>query len=315
MKILVTPTSFKPDSNSPAMTELKSFADSLVFNPSGKPLLQDELIPLLDGCDGCIAGLDYYTAAVIENTDRLKVISRYGVGVDRVDLAAAKTRNVVVCNTPGANTQAVADLAFALLLSVARKVPLLDRKTRDGQWLRSSGIELYGKTLGILGLGAIGKAVARRAAGFSMNVIAFDPYMDTQYAQANGIVPADFDTVIKEANFISLHLPLTEGTKRIISADAMRTMKKGAVIVNTARGGLIDEVAAYDFLASGHLGGMGLDVYEEEPPVKSPLFELENVVLTPHTSAHTVEATEAMAFMAVQNLIEVLSGTSCANIV
>ncbi|MCL2601256.1 MAG: phosphoglycerate dehydrogenase [Treponema sp.] len=297
------------------MTELKSFADSLVFNPSGKPLLQDELIPLLDGCDGCIAGLDYYTAAVIENTDRLKVISRYGVGVDRVDLAAAKTRNVVVCNTPGANTQAVADLAFALLLSVARKVPLLDRKTRDGQWLRSSGIELYGKTLGILGLGAIGKAVARRAAGFSMNVIAFDPYMDTQYAQANGIVPADFDTVIKEANFISLHLPLTEGTKRIISADAMRTMKKGAVIVNTARGGLIDEVAAYDFLASGHLGGMGLDVYEEEPPVKSPLFELENVVLTPHTSAHTVEATEAMAFMAVQNLIEVLSGTSCANIV
>ena len=315
MKILVTPTSFKPDSETPAMKKLKAFAGSLVFNPVGKPLSEDELIPLLEGCEGCIAGLDYYTPRVLESAKTLKVISRYGVGVDRVDLAAAKAQNIVVCNTPGANNQAVADLAFALLLSTARRVPVLDRKTKDGQWPRSTGTELYGKTIGIMGLGAIGKAVAKRAAGFSMNVIAYDPFINREYAQANGIVPADFDTVIREADFLSLHLPLTEETRHVISADVMRSMKKGAIIVNTARGGLIDEAAACQFLASGHLGGMGLDVYEEEPPQKSPLFELENVVLTPHTSAHTTEATEAMADMSVQNLIEVLSGKDCRNII
>ena len=308
MKILVTPTSFKPDSESPAMKKLKSFAGSLVFNPVGKPLSEDELIPLLEGCEGCIAGLDYYTARVLESAKSLKVISRYGVGVDRVDIEAAKAKNIVVCNTPGANTQAVADLAFALLLSAARKVPILDRKTREGLWPRSNGTELYGKTIGIMGLGAIGRAVARRATGFSMKIVAYDPFMNNEYAEANGIVPADFDTVIREADFLSLHLPLTDETRHIISADVMRAMKKGAIIVNTARGGLIDEDAAYKLLASGHLGGMGLDVYEEEPPQKSPLFELENVVLTPHTSAHTAEATEAMADMSVQNLIDLLSG-------
>ena len=314
MKILITPTSFKPDSDSHAMKKLKSFTESLVFNPAGKPLSEDELIPLLDGCEGCIAGLDYFTSRVIENTKSLKVISRYGIGVDRVDLAAARAKNIIVCNTPGANTQAVADLAFALILCTARKLSVLDRKTREGQWPRSTGTELYAKTIGILGLGAIGKAVAKRAGGFSMKVIAYDPFIDMEYASANGIISADFNTVIRESEFLSLHLPLTDETRHIISANVMKFMKKGAIIVNTARGGLIDEAAAYEFLASGHLGGMGLDVYEEEPPQKSPLFDMENVVLTPHTSAHTHEATAAMADISVQNLIDVLSGKSCPNV-
>jgi len=315
MKILVTATSFKPDSDTQAMKKLRSFAGSLVFNPYGKPLSEDELIPLLDGCDGCIAGLDHYTAKVIESAEKLKVISRYGSGVDNVDLAAAKARNVVVCNTPGVNAQAVADLTFALLLCIARKVSILDRKTREGQWPRSIGTELYGKTIGILGLGAIGKVVAKRASGFSMKIIACDPVINREYVEANGIVPVDFDTVTRQADFLCLHLPLTEETRYIISADVMKAMKKGAVIVNTARGGLIDEAAAYELLASGHLGGLGLDVYEEEPPKKSPLFELENVVLTPHTASHTTEAIAAMAEMSVQNLIDVLSGSACVNTV
>jgi D-3-phosphoglycerate dehydrogenase len=311
MKILVTPTSFKPDSESPAMKKLRSFTDKLIFNPGAKPLSDDELIPLISGCDGCIAGLDHYTAKLMENAPALKVISRYGAGVDRVDLAAAKAKKIVVCNTPGANSQAVADLTFALLLSVARKVPVLDKKTKEGQWPRSNGIELYGKTIGVLGLGAIGRETAKRATGFSMKVIAYDPFMNKEYAESHGITTADFNTVIKEADFLCLHLPLTDETKHIISGDAMKTMKKGAVIVNTARGGLIDEASAYEFLASGHLGGMGLDVFEEEPPKKSPLFELENVVLTPHTAAHTTEATNAMAEMSVQNLSDILSGKDC----
>ena len=315
MKILVTPTSFKSDSDSPAMKKLRSFSGALVFNPLGKPLSEEELIPLISDCDGCIAGLDFFTAKVIENAPALKVISRYGIGFDRVDMAAAKARNIAVCITPGANAQAVADLTFALLLSAARRVPVLDRKTKEGQWPRSTGMELYGKTMGILGLGAVGRGVAKRASGFSMKVLACDPFIDRQYAEANGIVPADFETVTREADFLSLHLPLTEETRYIISARVMKSMKKGAIIVNTARGGLIDEDAAYELLLSGHLGGMGLDVYEIEPPEKSPLFDLENVVLTPHTAAHTLEATNAMAEMSVQNLIDVLSVRDCRNVV
>jgi len=311
MKILVTPTSFKPDSESPAMKKLKEFSGSLVFNPGTKPLSEDELIPLLEGCVGCIAGLDHYTSKVMESVKDLKVISRYGAGVDRVDLEAAKAKNIVVCNTPGANAQAVADLTFALLLCVARKVALLDRKTKEGQWPRSSGTELYAKTIGVLGLGAIGKAVAKRATGFSMKILAYEPFNNREYAEANGIIPADFAAITKEADFLSLNLPLTDETRHLISADVMKNMKKGAIIVNTARGGIIDEEAAYEFLASGHLGGVGLDVFEEEPPQKSALFDLENVVLTPHTSAHTTEATDAMADMSVQNLIDVLSGKAC----
>jgi len=315
MKILVTPTSFKPDSDTPAMRKLKAFSPQLVFNPTGKPLTEDALLPLLSGCAGCVAGLDHYSAAVIESAESLKVISRYGVGVDQVDLAAARAKGVVVCNTPGANAQAVADLTFGLLLCVIRKVAVLDRLTREGGWPRSSGVELYGKTIGILGLGAVGKAVAKRASGFSMKVLASDPFIDKEYAGANGIIPVDFDTLIREADFLSLHLPMTDETRNIISSGVMKAMKKGAVIVNTARGGLIDEAAAYELLASGRLGGLGLDVFEEEPPPRTPLFDLDNVVLTPHTAAHTAEAVAAMADMSVQNLIDVLSGRDCAYVV
>ena len=315
MKILVTPTSFKLSKGGPALELLLSFSKDLVFNPQEKPLLEDELIPLLAGCEGCIAGLDFITRKVIEKAPELKVISRYGVGVDRVDLEAAREKGVVVCNTPGVNANGVADLVFALLLAIARRVPLLDRKTKEGQWLRSTGFELCGKTIGILGLGAVGKAVAKRAAGFSMKIMAYDPFLNKEYTLANGIIAASFDEVIKEADFISLHLPLMDETRNIINEDTMKSMKQGAVIINTARGGLIDESAAYNLLKSGHLGGLGLDAFETEPPGSSPLFTLDNVVVTPHTGAHTAEAMAAMADMSVRNLIDVLSGKSCPNVV
>lgn len=315
MKILVTATSFKPDNPTPALQRLQEFAGEIKFNPKGKPLDEDELIPLLRGCDGYIAGLDFITGKVLAACDGLKVISRYGAGVDRVDLEAAKARGITVCNTPGANAQAVADLAVGLILSAARRIPALDRKTREGRWTRSTGMEIYGKTIGILGLGAIGKSVAKRAQGFAMRVMAYDPYINELYAKENGILAADFDSVIRESDIISLHLPLTAETKYIISGEVMRSMKPGAIIVNTARGGLIDEAAACELLRSGHLGGLGLDAYEREPPEHSPLFELDNVVLTPHTAAHTLEATANMADMSVRNLIDVLSGADCPYVV
>jgi D-3-phosphoglycerate dehydrogenase len=303
MKILVTPASFKQGASSDVMDRLGNFADELLFNTKGKPLTEDELIVMLKGCDGCIAGLDPFSRLVIESSDTLKVISRYGTGIDNVDIKAAKKKGITVCRTPGVNSQAVAELAITFMLCLIRQVPMLDRKTREGYWVRSVGGELHSKTLGILGLGAVGKKTARIAAGFSMNVLACDPDMDNDYAKANGIHPVDFDTLLRESDFLSLHLPLKPDTRHIISAKAMRSMKKGAIIINTARGGLIDEAAACDLIKSGHLDGLGLDVYEEEPPQHSPLFGLENVVFTPHTAAHTTEATAGMASLSVENLI------------
>ena len=307
MKILVTPASFKPTTTGPAMDKLRAFADILVFNPENRPLCEDELIPLLKDCDGCIAGLDPYTKKVIERSENLKVISRYGTGVDNVDLFAAQEHGVTVRRTPGVNSQAVAELVFGLILCLIRKLPFLDRSTREGKWDRSIGTELHQKTLGIVGLGAVGKIVARIAYGFSMKVLACDPNMDNDFVKAHGIIPVSFDHLARESDIISLHLPLNQNTRHIVSGSIMRAMKKGAIIVNTARGGLIDEEAACVLLKSDHLGGLALDVYEEEPPHSTPLFVLDNVIVTPHTAARTAEATAAMAELSVQNLIEELS--------
>ena len=315
MKILVTPTSFRPDKQTNALQKLRDFAGDIVFNPHGRPLKQSELIELLPSCDGFIAGLDYIDAGVISSCDKLRVISRYGAGVDRVDLDAARAFNVVVCNTPGANAQAVADLTIGLLLSVARKIPLLDSSVKSGNWFRSTGVEIYGKTIGILGLGAIGRAVAKRAQGFSMRVLAYDPYIDNDYAIKNDVISASIDQIVQEADVISLHLPLSGDTRHIISADLMKKMKRGVIIINTARGGLIAEDILPELLDSGQLGGLGLDAFEVEPLVKTPLSGYDNVVLTPHTAAHTFEATENMADMAVQNLIDVLSGNECRYVI
>ena len=318
-KILVTPTSMKPDAKSDAITALEKFASEIVYNTTGKPLGARMLLELLDGCDGVIAGLDDYNAEVIRAAGaisrtggRLKVISRYGSGYDNVDLAAARENNVLVCYTPGANAQAVADLAFGLMLCAARRLPLLDRKTKAGEWTRSVGVELFGKTIGIIGLGAVGKAVAKRAQGFSMRILAYDPALDADYAHANHISAAALGELLGASDFISLHLPLNAQTKYIIDKDALRLVKPGAILINTARGGLIDEAEAYSALMSGRLGGLGLDAYETEPPdASSPLYGLDNVVLTPHTGSHTAEATAKLAGMAVNNLIDALSGRGC----
>ena len=316
MKILVTPTSFGPTAKLAPKDKLVAFADEIVYNPHSRPLTEDELIPLLEGCDGYLAGLDFITEKVINATQGLKVISRYGIGCDRVDLEAAKKKDIVVTNTPGANADAVADLTLGLMLAVARGIPMLDRSTKQGEWIRRTGIELGGKTLGLLGFGMIGKATARRALGFDMKVIAYDPYMDEIYAKEKGIMSGSLEQVIEESDFISLHLPLLDSTANIIGKDSIARMRLGAIVINTARGGLIDEAALYQALESGHLGGAALDAYEKEPPDASlPLYQLPNVVTTPHTGAHTAEASLNMATMAVDNLISILESGECPYIV
>ncbi|MEA4895811.1 MAG: phosphoglycerate dehydrogenase [Oscillospiraceae bacterium] len=315
MKILVTPTSLQPGKNSDALDKLRAFSSDLIFNTAGRPLTDEELIPLLNDCDGYLAGLDNVTRRVLDKCPKLRAISRYGVGYDRVDIAAASEKGIIVTNTPGANSEAVGELTFALLMSVARKIPMLDKRTRKGEWVRSSGIELSGKTIGILGLGAIGRVVARCAGGFDMKVMAYDPHIDGQYCTDEGIAPGTLGEVISKSDVISLHLPLNNETRHMINSDSIAKMKDGVIILNASRGGIIDENALYDALKRGKIGGAGLDAFEAEPPAGSPLFEFDNVVATPHTGAHTAEATKKMADMAVYNLISVLSGQDCKFVV
>ena len=241
----------------------------------------------------------------------IKVISRYGVGVDRVDLAAAKARGIAVTNTTGANSTSVCELAFALMLAAARNLPQLHQAVTTGEWPRSEGVELAGKTLGIVGFGAIGKRLALRAKAFEMDVLAYDPFFDAAFAEEHGIEKAELDTLLRNCDVISLHVPLTEETKHMIGAAQIAEMKKNAIIINTARGGLIDEAAAAAAIRDGKLGGLGLDAFEQEPLIGSPLKGLPRVIFTPHTGAHTAEATAKMGMMAVENAIAVLSGQPC----
>ncbi len=228
------------------------------------------------------------TAEVIAAADTLKVIGRAGVGLDNIDLKAAKEHGIEVFNTPGATAISVAELALGFILSCARWIPIADRSIRAGKWekKRFKGIEVYGKTLGILGIGRIGTELAKRASALGMEVIAYDPFVEKhEIAQM-----VSFDDVLARVDFISLHLPLTEDTYHMISDKEFEKVKDGAVLINAARGGVVDEDALVNALKSGKLRCAALDVYEHEPPPEdSPLREIENLVLTPHIGAQTIE--------------------------
>ena len=316
MKAFVSATSFGKTENAAAQRELNAFFDEAVYNDLGIPLKGEQILERLKGCGAYIAGVDYITADVIERMpESVRVISRYGVGVDRVDLAAAARRGITVTNTPGANSTSVCELAFALMLCAARDIPQLHGAVTNGEWPRSEGIELAGKTLGIVGLGAIGKRLAVRAGAFEMNVLAYDPYFDEAFAKENEIARAGLDELFRLSDVISLHLPLNDKTRHLVDAGRIREMRDGAILINAARGGLIDEQAAADALKAGKLGGLGLDAFEQEPLVQSPLKGLPHVVFTPHTGAHTAEAVAKMGLMSVRNAIQVLRGEACPNIV
>ena len=236
------------------------------------------------------------TAAVLEAAKNLKVVGRAGVGVDNVDIDAATKAGVIVMNTPGGNTISTAELAFSLIVSVARSIPQADASVKAGRWDRKKyeGVELYNKTLGILGMGRIGTELARRAMAFGMRVIAYDPYLSEAKARSLQVeVVENIDDLLPRVDFLTMHMPLTAETKHMIDARRLGLIKKGARIVNCARGGLIDEAALKVALESGQVAGAALDVYEiEPPPADFPLRELKNIVFTPHLGASTAEAQE-----------------------
>jgi D-3-phosphoglycerate dehydrogenase len=305
-RLLVTPTSYgKNDAR--LKTELEALVGEVIYNPTGKPLTSAEIAGLLPGVHGYIAGLDVIDADALKTADKLKVISRYGVGFDNVDLEAAKSKKIVVTNTPGANSVSVAELALGLVLALARQIPEAVDAVHQGKWPRYSGVSLEGKTIGILGLGAIGKQLARRLAGFDCKILAFDPYADKQFALDNQITLADIDQVIAAADFVSLHLPLLPETRGIVDEAFLNKMKKGSYLVNTSRGEAINEEALLKALQSGHLKGAGLDAFIVEPPdPNNPLLALPNVIATPHLGAQTDGATSNMGWLAMKDCLAVL---------
>lgn len=258
------------------------------------------------------------TRASLAKADRLKAIGRAGVGVDTIDVDAASARGIPVLTAPAGNTIAAAELTMALLLAVARKVPAADRSMKAGEWDRKSfnGIELYGKTLGLVGAGRIGGQVAKRARAFGMQVMVYDPYLTPERAMELDVRLAPLTEVIAQADVLSVHVPLTEATANLIGASQLASMKKGALLLNVARGGVVNEQALLDALTSGHLAGAALDVYEQEPLGKdSPLRTLPNVVMTPHLGASTAEAQQNVAIEIAEAVRNCLANGDLANAV
>jgi D-3-phosphoglycerate dehydrogenase len=277
-----------------------------------RKLTPDELLREIAHYDALLVRSETkVTKAVLESGDRLKVVGRAGVGVDNIDLNAAKEKGIAVVNAPLAASNAVAELTLAHMLALARHVARADASIRAGAWEKKKfqGIELSGRTLGLLGVGRIGARVAELARTFGMRVVAYDPYVTHEKAREMRVekvaTPAD---VVATSDFVSVHTPLTPETKHLVNADLLAKFKKGSHLLNVARGGIVDEKALHDALQSGHLGGAGLDTYETEPLKDSPLKDLPNVVFTPHLGASTNEAQEKAGLMVAEQVLKVLNG-------
>ena len=255
------------------------------------------------------------TKELLDAAPNLKVVGRAGIGVDNVDVKSATARGVVVMNTPYGNAITTAEHAIAMMFSLARQIPEASASTKAGKWEKNRfmGVELFAKTLGLIGCGNIGSIVADRAQGLKMRVVAYDPYLTEQRALDLGVEKVELDELLSRADIITLHTPLTETTKNILSREALTKTNKGVRIVNCARGGLIDEAALAEALKSGHVAGAALDVFETEPATESPLFGLENVVCTPHLGAATAEAQENVALQVAEQMSDYLLTGAVAN--
>jgi D-3-phosphoglycerate dehydrogenase / 2-oxoglutarate reductase len=288
-----------------AATGLAPLSDDASFEiVERSELKDDELARAIESCDAVIVrSSTQITRESLRYADRLKVIGRAGVGVDNIDVAAATERGIAVLNARSGNTVSAAELTFALLLALARRIPAADRSMRAGEWDRKSfnGVELYGKTLGLVGVGRIGGEVARRARAFGMRVVAYDPFVTPDRAAGLEVEMAELDAVLRAADVLSLHVPLTDSTVGLIGREQLAVMKHGAYIVNAARGGVLDEGALHDALHTGAVAGAALDVFAEEPlPAGHPLRSAPNVVLTPHLGAATAEAQQNVALEIAQ---------------
>ena len=300
--------------NEKGIENLKEVAE-VVVDTSITP---EDLVKTIGEYDGIIVrSRTKVTKEVIDKADNLKIIARAGVGVDNIDLNAATEKGIMVVNSPESTSITVAEHTMGLLLSMARKLSIADKSVKEGKWEKKKfmGVELRNKTLGVIGMGRIGSQVVNRCKAFEMDAVAYDPYLPEEVATQMGVELTDLETVLKKADFITIHVPLTPETKHLISYDEFELMKDGAFITNCARGGIIDEEALYDALKNEKISGAALDVYEEEPPAEdSKLFELDNIVLTPHIAASTKEAQRDAAIIVADEIIDLFTGGTPHNV-
>ncbi len=276
----------------------------------------DELKAVIADYDALVVRSETQVSAdVISSATKMKVVGRAGVGLDNIDIPAATRAGIIVMNTPDGNTISAAEHTMAMMMSLARNIPQANASLKSGKWERPKfmGVELLGKTLGIIGLGRIGSEVAKRARGFGMKLVAYDPFASPEKANTLGVEIVSLETLLQESDFITPHAPKTKETSHLIGAKELAMMKKGVRLINVARGGIYDEVALAESLKSGHVAGVALDVFEVEPPIGNPLLEFDNVIVTPHLGASTEEAQVNVAIALAHQIIDALNGRTIAN--
>ena len=282
------------------------------LNPYGRPLTPAEIVEHAKDADVIILGNDRLDSATIGKLPNLKLVKHYGAGLDNIDFSELGKRDITVANTPGANKEETADLTFALILDLARMVTQSINQLKGGVWNKIPGRTLYGKTIGIIGVGAIGMAVASRAMGFGMDILGND-IIQRDEAARYGLLYTSLNELLSASDIVTIHVPLTSATKNLIGARELKRMKPGALLINTARAGVVREVALEKALMSGHLGGYAVDVYAKEPPNPTPYMSLPNVLTTPHIGSSTMEANLRMGDMAVDNILAFMNGAVLPN--
>lgn len=310
-KVLVTPGVFGKFSSRPEEILVEAGLEVTKFAKPG--MTEDELIEKLQGYDAVILGLEPMTEKVMDACKDLKVVARFGVGVDNVDLEAAKRHGIKVYNTPAANASAVADYTFGMILDLARCITTANNDVKAGVIKKYTGYPVYGATIGIIGLGAIGKHIAKRAKGFNMNIMAYDIYWDEAFNAEYGIRKASLEEIYKEADFITLHCGLNDQTRNMISMEQMKMMKNTAFVINNARGGLINEEDLYTALKEGVIAGAGLDAFCKEPPIGNPLLELPNVIAAPHIAGSSIDSVNTMGTMSAERAVAGLAEWEAEN--
>jgi phosphoglycerate dehydrogenase-like enzyme len=306
-KVLVAPATLA-GVDAPYVPALRDAGLKLVFPARAAQLTEEELQGHLPGISATLAGSEPYTRRVLAASPGLRVIARAGVGYDAVDTAAATDHGVVVTITPGTNQDAVAEHTFALILALAKELIPKHVGTKTGKWPRMATLPLRGRTLGIVGLGRIGKAVALRGEVFGMRLLAYEPLPDRRFVEEHGVTLVSLPRLLAEADYLTLHVPLTVDSKYMIDRKALGLMKPSAFLINTSRGGLVQEADLLEALRSQRLAGAALDVFEEEPPPLSPLFDLDNVVLSPHAAGVDTQSRDDMALSAAQAIVSLSRG-------
>jgi len=304
-KVLITPRSLTRDGH-PSFDLLREAGYEIVYATPGKQPSENELIQKLPGCVGYLAGVEKISGRALEAAKDLKVISRNGSGIDNIDLDAAKRLGITICRTEGANARGVAELAIGLMFALVRFIPFHDGRMKSETWERRKGIELEGRTLGLVGCGQIGKETALRALGLGMNVIAYRRHPDHSFAPSDRFKWVSFDELIQNSDIISLHRPANPSGEPVIDQAVIGKMNKGVFILNTARASLVDEKAILEGLDSGQIAGFATDVYETEPPDDFSLVKHDRVIATPHLGGFTKESVNRATTEAVENIITTL---------